>query len=117
LDVGLTFKKKDQVFQRAKIYHKEGQYLIKIWQNEHVHVVPHPKVWKSLVKHVHEELGHFGVCWKYIVYFKVDVGGKACNWKFKNYDAWCVVEFVHHLLHPLHIYNLYHSWGLGINGI
>jgi hypothetical protein len=62
LDVGLALKKKDQILQKAKIYHKEGQYLIKIWPNEHVHVVPHPKVWKSVVKHVHEELGYLGVC-------------------------------------------------------
>ncbi len=52
--MGLTLKKKDKVLQRAKICHKEGQYFIKIWPNEHVHVVPHPKVWKSLVKHVDE---------------------------------------------------------------
>jgi len=31
LDVGFTPKEKDWVFQRAKIYHWEGQHLLKTW--------------------------------------------------------------------------------------
>jgi hypothetical protein len=32
-------------------------------------------------------------------------------------DAWHVIGFVHHLMHPLFIGNLYQSWGLDIDGI
>jgi hypothetical protein len=40
LDVGLTFKEKDQVLQKAKRYHWKGQHLFTIWQDGHVQVVP-----------------------------------------------------------------------------
>ncbi len=73
LDVGLNF-------QRAKMYRWEGQHLFRIWPNGRVWVVTRPKLQEIIMKHAHEELGHFGVC--RIVCFKVNMGGKACNWKF-----------------------------------
>jgi hypothetical protein len=63
--VGLTSKEKDQVFQRAKTYCWERQHLFKLWIDGHVHVIPHPKVWESVMRHAHKELGHFGVHWTY----------------------------------------------------
>ncbi len=53
-----------------------------------------------------------------IVCFKASIDGEPCNWRFNNlfHNAWCVIKFVHHLMYPFHIYNLYQSWGLGING-
>jgi hypothetical protein len=36
LDVGLTFKEKDRVLQKAKKYHWKGQHLLMILQDGHV---------------------------------------------------------------------------------
>jgi len=63
LDVGLSSKEKDWVFQRAQIYHWEGQNLQNIWLNGHVWVEPHLALQKIIMRHAHEELGHFGVYW------------------------------------------------------
>jgi hypothetical protein len=49
---------------------------------------------------------------KPMVYFKNNIGRKACNWRFDNlfHNAWCVIKFVHHLMYPPHIKYLYQSW-------
>ncbi len=62
------------------MYRWEGQHLFRIWPNGRVWVVTCPKLQEIIMKHAHEELGHFGVC--RILCFKVNMGGKACNWKF-----------------------------------
>jgi len=38
-----------------------------------------------------------------------NVDREACNWRFNNlfHGAWCVIRFMHHVMHPFHIYNFY----------
>jgi hypothetical protein len=62
LVVGLTFIEKDWVLQRVKGYCWKRQYFFRIWSHGHVCVVPHVELQINLVKHTHEELGHFGAC-------------------------------------------------------
>jgi hypothetical protein len=58
--IGLTPKEKDRVVHRAKWFKWEGNSLLWMWANGQVMVVPYPEQHESLVRHVHEELGHFG---------------------------------------------------------
>jgi len=73
---------------------------------------------ESIMKHAHKELGHFGV-YKSYNFFKANIGGKACIWKF-NYlfhDAQRVIRFMHHFMHPPLICNSTQSWGLDTNEV
>jgi hypothetical protein len=63
--IGLTPKEKDRVMHRAKRFKWEGNSLLRMWADGKVKVVLCPKQHESLVKHTHEELGHFGVQWTY----------------------------------------------------
>jgi len=46
---------------KAKRFKWEGNSLLRMWANGQVKVVRRPKQRETLVRHVHEELGHFGV--------------------------------------------------------
>jgi len=59
--IGLTPKEKDCVVHKAKRFKWEGNSLPQMWVDGQVKDVPCPKQCESIVKHVHEELGHFGV--------------------------------------------------------
>jgi len=83
LDVGLTFKEKDRVLQKAKRYHWKGKHLLKIWQDGHVQVVPWPKMRNSTVRHSRRSWDIFGYI-KPTICFKVNIGGKACSWRFNS---------------------------------
>jgi hypothetical protein len=74
-----------------------------------VYVVPCPKVQKSLMKHAYEMLEYFGVHCVLIIYVKANIGREGCSWRFNIllHDAWCMIGFMHHLMHPPHIYNFY----------
>jgi hypothetical protein len=63
--IGLTPKEMDHVVHRAKQFKWEGNSLLWMWAYGQMKVMPHPKQCESLVKHVHEKLGHFGVRWTY----------------------------------------------------
>ncbi len=57
----LTPKEKDRVVHRAKWFKWEGNSFLWMWVDGQVKVVPRLEQRESLVRHVHEELGHFGV--------------------------------------------------------
>jgi hypothetical protein len=59
--IGLTLKEKDCVVHKAKWFKWEGNSFLQMWANGQVKVMLHPKQCVSIVKHVHEKLGHFGV--------------------------------------------------------
>jgi hypothetical protein len=59
--IGLTPKEKDRVVHRAKMFKWEINFLLQMWVDGQMKVVPHPKQHESLMRHAHEELGHFGV--------------------------------------------------------
>ncbi len=77
LGVGLTSKEKVKFFKRPKDTIGRDNIFLEYGQMR-VYVVPRPKVQKSLMKHAHEELGYFGVHYLLIVYFKANIGRKAC---------------------------------------
>ncbi len=45
----------------AKWFIWEGNSLLRVWINGQIQVVRHPKQHEVRVRHVHEELGHFGI--------------------------------------------------------
>ncbi len=63
--IGLTPKERDHVVHKAKWFKWESNLFLRVWADGEVKVVLHPEQRESLVKHVHEELNHFGVQWTY----------------------------------------------------
>ncbi len=54
-------KERDRILQRAKRFKWEGSHMLKLLKDGQVRLVPHPSERTRLVRHAHEELGHFGV--------------------------------------------------------
>ncbi len=65
VQIALTFKKRICVVCKVKRFKWEGTSLLRMWVVGQVKVIPCPKQHESLVKHTHEELGHFAVQWTY----------------------------------------------------
>jgi hypothetical protein len=63
--IRITPKERDRVVHRAKWFKWEGNSFLRMWAYGQVKVVFCPKQCESLARHVHEELGHFGVQWTY----------------------------------------------------
>ncbi len=61
ISVGWTPKEWNWAVHKAKWFKWEGNSLLHVWVDGQVQVVPRPKQCENLVKHVHEELGRFGV--------------------------------------------------------
>jgi hypothetical protein len=62
IPIWLSPKKRDCVVHKAKWFKWEGNLtLLWMWANGQVKVVPCLKQCEILVRHAHEELGHFGV--------------------------------------------------------
>jgi hypothetical protein len=59
--IGLLTKEKDYVVRKAKQLKWEGNSLLWMWTDGQMKVEPRLEQCESLVKHAHEELGHFGV--------------------------------------------------------
>ncbi len=57
----VSAKEKDRVLQRAKRYQLEGTHILRVWEDGRVQIIPHPAQRGRIVRHAHEELGHFGV--------------------------------------------------------
>jgi hypothetical protein len=55
----VSAKEKDRVLQRARRYWLEGTHIFRMWENGRVQIVPHPAQRGHIVRHAHEELGHF----------------------------------------------------------
>jgi hypothetical protein len=54
-------KERDRVLQRAKRFVWERTHLLRLWPDGNKKVVPAPEERVKLIKHAHEDLGHFGV--------------------------------------------------------
>ncbi|OAE22731.1 hypothetical protein AXG93_2035s1120 [Marchantia polymorpha subsp. ruderalis] len=54
-------KGRDCVLQRSKRYRLERLHVFRVWKDDRVRVVPHQAQRARIVRHAHEELGHFGV--------------------------------------------------------
>ncbi len=61
IPIRLTPKVRNRVVHKAKQFKCEGDSFLWMWANGQVKVLLCPKQRSSLVRHVHEELGHFGV--------------------------------------------------------
>jgi hypothetical protein len=59
LKVTWSTKERDRVLQCAKRFVWERTYLLRLWPNGTKKVVPAPEERVKLIKHVHEDLGHF----------------------------------------------------------
>jgi hypothetical protein len=59
--IKLTPKERNHVMHWAKRFKWEGNSLLQMWANEQVKVVLTPEQCESLMRHVHGELGRFGV--------------------------------------------------------
>ena len=54
-------RERDRILQRARRFCWEKSQLLRVWGDGKVRLVPEPSRRASLVRHAHEELGHFGV--------------------------------------------------------
>ena len=54
-------KERDRILQCAKRFRWEGSHILRVWDDGRVRVVPPLSQRARLVRHAHEELGHFGV--------------------------------------------------------
>jgi hypothetical protein len=57
----VSVKERDRVLQRARRYRLAGTHILRVWEDGKVRIVPHPAQRGRIVRHAHEELGHFGV--------------------------------------------------------
>jgi hypothetical protein len=57
----MSAKERDRVLQRVKRYRLDGTHILRVWEDGKVRIVPHPAQRGRIVRHAHEELGHFGV--------------------------------------------------------
>jgi hypothetical protein len=75
-------KERDWVLQRAKRFVWEGTHLQRLWPDGTKKVVPTPEDRVKLIKHAHEDLGHFGVRRTYNL-LRFTIGGGDCSCRFK----------------------------------
>jgi hypothetical protein len=54
-------KERNHVFQRTKKYQLEGTHIFRVWEDGRVWIIPHPAQRGHIVRHAHEELGHFRI--------------------------------------------------------
>jgi hypothetical protein len=54
-------KERDCVLQRARRFWLERTHIFRVWEDGRVRIVPHLAQKRRIVRHAHEELGHFGV--------------------------------------------------------
>jgi hypothetical protein len=57
----VSAKEKDRVLHRARSYRLEETHILRVWEDGKVRIVPHLAQRGRIVRHAHEELGHFGV--------------------------------------------------------
>jgi len=57
----VSAKERDYVFQRTRRYRLERTHILRVWEDGRVQIVPHLAQRGRIVRHAHEELGHFGV--------------------------------------------------------
>ncbi len=86
--IGLTPKEKDCVVHRTKRFKWKGNFLLRMWVDGQVKVVPHLERRESNCKFNNLFLG-----------------------------VWCVTNFEHPSMYLHFTYSLYQLWGLGIHGV
>ncbi len=57
----VSAKERNRVLQQVRRYRLEGTHILRVWEDGRVRIVPHLAQRKRIVRHVHEELAHFGV--------------------------------------------------------
>jgi hypothetical protein len=57
----VSAKERDRVLQRAKRYWLEETHIFLVWEDGRVQIIPHPAQKRRIMRHAHEELGHFGI--------------------------------------------------------
>ncbi len=57
----VSAKERDRVLQRGRRYRLEGTHILRMWEDGKVWIIPHPNQRGRIMRHAHEELGHFGV--------------------------------------------------------
>ncbi len=57
----VSAKERGRVLQQTKRYQLEGTHILQVWEDGRVQIVPHPTQRGHIVRHAHEELGHFEV--------------------------------------------------------
>jgi hypothetical protein len=57
----MSTKERDRTLQQVRKYRLEGTHILRMWEDGKVPIVPHPTQRRRIVRHAHEELGHFGV--------------------------------------------------------
>ncbi len=57
----VSAKERDHVFQRARRYRLEGTHILQVWEDGTMWIGPHLAQKRHIVRHAHEELGHFGI--------------------------------------------------------
>jgi hypothetical protein len=57
----VSAKERNRVLQQARRYRLKGTHILRVSEDGKVRIVPHPAQRGRIVRHAHEELGHFGV--------------------------------------------------------
>ena len=123
LTAGLTTKDKYRILQQAKRFKWEGSHLLRIWKDRKVGIVPLPTEREQLVRHVHEELGHFrvqhthnllqGQYWWRGMHTHVQQFVAKCMWCDRVRIS---LDTPSPQLHPLPIMGLGYRWSLDFAG-
>jgi hypothetical protein len=116
-------KERDWVLQRAKQFVWEGTYFQRLWPNGTKKVVPIPEDRVKLIKHAHEDLGHFGVQRRYSL-LQIHYWWRGMQLQVQALVARCVVcdgvqaSFNAPMLQlqPLPIMGLGYRWSLDFIG-
>jgi hypothetical protein len=116
-------KKRDRVLQRAKWFVWERTHLLRLWPDGTKKVVPTPEERVKLIKHAHEDLGHFGVQRTYSL-LQIHYWWRGMQQQVQTLVARCVV--CDHMrasfnapmphLQPLPIMEMGYRWSLDFIG-
>ncbi len=116
-------KERDRILQRAKRFKWEGSHMLRLLKDGQVRLVPHPSERTRLVRHAHEELGHFGVKRTHSL-FQGQYWWHGMQTDVKQFVAKCMVcnrvrasfNAPTPQLHPLPIMGLGYRWSLDFAG-
>jgi hypothetical protein len=116
-------KERDWILQRAKRFVWERTHLLRLWPDGTKKVVPIPKERVKLIKHAHEDLGHFGVQRTYSL-LQIHYWWRGIQQQVQALVARCVVcdrvrgSFNAPMPHlqPLPIMGLGYRWSLDFAG-
>lgn len=119
----LDAKERDRILQRARRFRCEGRHILRVWEDGKVRVVPVPSQRIQLIRHAHEELGHFGVKRTYSL-LQSHYWWRGMQTEVQQFVARCMVcdrvrasfNAPTPQLHPLPIMGLGYRWSLDFAG-